>query len=93
MSAKDQAMWGFVQTRDLPLELTRLSDSTNQGAAQAYLDQIDMPTDEVLGCSVFDLMDPRERARAREAVGSRRSPYEMYTTRSRVSTWFRLSSA
>jgi DNA-binding CsgD family transcriptional regulator len=68
MSVTDQAMWGFVQARELPLVLTRLSDFTIQEATPAYLEQINMSADEVLGCSVFDLMDPEERPRAREAL-------------------------
>jgi DNA-binding CsgD family transcriptional regulator len=68
MSVTDQAMWGFVQARELPLVLTRLSDFTIQEATPAYLEQINVPADEVLGCSVFDLMDPEERPRAREAL-------------------------
>jgi DNA-binding CsgD family transcriptional regulator/PAS domain-containing protein len=68
MSDVEQAMWGLVQAQELPLVLTRLSDFTIQEATQAYLDQINMPADEVLGCSVFDLMDPEERPRARDAL-------------------------
>jgi DNA-binding CsgD family transcriptional regulator len=68
MSAKEQAMWGFIKTHEIPFVLTRLSDFTIQEATPAYLDQINMPADEVLGSSVFNLMDPEERPRAREAL-------------------------
>lgn len=68
MSENDQAMWGFVQARELPFVLTRLSDFTIQEATPAYFEQINIPPSEVLGCSVFDLMDPEERPRAREEL-------------------------
>lgn len=50
-------MWEFVQTSELPFVLTRLSDFTIEVASAAYFDQIAVPADEVLGASVFNLMD------------------------------------
>jgi DNA-binding CsgD family transcriptional regulator len=68
MAARDEEMWKLVQTSELPLVLTRLSDFTIQEATTAYLDQIDVSPDELLGHSVFNLMDAAERPRAREAL-------------------------
>ena len=68
MSATDEELWEFVQARELPLVLTRLSDFTIQAATEAALVEVDMSADEVLGCSVFDFLDANERPRARAAL-------------------------
>ena len=66
----DDEMLEFVEASELPFVLTRLSDYTIQAASAAYFDQIAVPASEVLGASVFSLMDESERARAREALGA-----------------------
>ena len=68
MSVIDEEMWEFVQTSELPFVLTRLSDFTIEAASAAYFQQIAVPADQVIGQSIFDLMDEAERPRAREAL-------------------------
>jgi len=68
MSVIDEEMWEFVQTSELPFVLTRLSDFTIEAASAAYFQQIAVAADEVIGQSIFDLMDEAERPRAREAL-------------------------
>lgn len=67
-------MWGFVQARELPFVLTGPSDFTIEEATHAYFAQIDMSPDEVLGTSVFNLMDPEERPRAKRSRHSLTAP-------------------
>lgn len=68
MSELDEEMWKRVETSELPLVLTRLSDFTIQQATEAYLKEIPVPSKDLIGKSVFSLMDPVERPRAREAL-------------------------
>ena len=64
----DEEMSTFIQTSELPFVLTRLSDFIIEAASAAYFDQVAVPPSEVLGASVFSLMDESERPRAREAL-------------------------
>ncbi len=66
--AIDEEISTFIQTSELPFVLTRLSDFTIEAASAAYFDQVAIPPSEVLGASVFSLMDEDERPRAREAL-------------------------
>ena len=70
MTTIDEEMWDYVQTSELPFVLTRLSDFTIQAASAAYFEQIAVPAEDVLGASVFSLMDEAERPRAREALAA-----------------------
>lgn len=67
-SVTDLDLWNSVQSLDLPLVLTRLSDFIIEAATPAYFAQIGIPASEVLGQSVLDLFDDTERPRASDAL-------------------------
>jgi DNA-binding CsgD family transcriptional regulator/PAS domain-containing protein len=68
MSAIDNELWERVRTSELPLILTRLSDFTIHAATEAALVEFGMRSEEVLGGSVFDVIDIDERPHARQAL-------------------------